>query len=87
MTIDQNALEKLFKLITKYQITELEIDGIKIKKNLHLGKALKPTQSLAPQTHFSIPEDDIMFASSFLCHYKNSMAAMSPSYLLLLSCR
>ena len=59
MSVDLELLESVFKLCQKYQISELEVGDIKLKKTIHLGPKL-------PKKKFTLPpsDDDIMFASS-----------------------
>jgi hypothetical protein len=57
-------LEKVMKLMQKYQIDELEFDNIKLHKKLHIGPKLpKKPYSIAPIAP-SYMDEDIMFASS-----------------------
>jgi hypothetical protein len=57
-------LEKVMKLMQKYQVDELEFDNIKLHKKLHVGpKIPKKPFTLAPATPYK-GDEDIMFASS-----------------------
>jgi hypothetical protein len=61
-------LEKIIKMMTKYSIDLIEIDGVKISKKLHLAPQkkmpTKPNMIPPPVNHQDSPFDDILFHSS-----------------------
>jgi hypothetical protein len=58
-------LEKVMKLMTKYQVDVIELQGLKISKKIHQGPKLpKPNFKPAPTLIHQYSDEDVMFASS-----------------------
>jgi hypothetical protein len=64
MTVSIDELEKMMKLMQKYQIDELELGELKLHKKLHMGPKIPKKPYSLPSLPASSFDEDIMFASS-----------------------
>lgn len=65
--MDLKQIENLMKLMTKFQVDLIEVDGLKISKKIHQGPKLPKKDFTLSPAATSINqdlEDDVMFAST-----------------------
>lgn len=65
--MDIKDIEKIMKMMVKYQMASFEMDGLTLSKNVHTPKqpkATKPAYKPPPFIDVSSAEDEVLFHSS-----------------------